>query len=260
MSSDLVEQLLAAERTATPLPAPTTDQRLSAAEGYPVQAERNARLDGGGIVGWKIGLTSPGARQTFKAAEPMRGVLFARSRLEAETTIDLSALCAPRLEGEILFRIGSVPPRDADDEALLDSIASVHAAFEVADSRFRGWEFGIGDAIADNACCARFGYVEAGLDPRRIDLAQVSLTITDGRADAPVSSGTPGVGPDSPLAAYRWLLDSLARDGLSVIPGQVVLTGAMGPMVPMQAERQYRIGVSLLGDLSVTTRRTAPVG
>lgn len=255
-AESMAQRLLDAERTARPLVSLSDRaEPLSVAEGYRVQAHRNALAQAAGAtpVGFKIGLTSGAAQSLFKASEPMRGVLYAHTRLATPGQIDLEQMCSPRLEGEIILKVGSCVSPDADDAALLESIASVHAAVEVADSRIANWNIGIGEAIADNACCGRFAMVEPGLSPHAVDLATVAMTITND-AGAVVSSGSGAACMGSPLNAYRWLLADLAKPGLRLRPGQIVLTGALGPIEALaEPGRSYVIATTGLSELSVTT-------
>lgn len=225
----------------------------STEQGYRVQqfAEAGHRAAGRLPVGYKIGLSSAAAQAIFGASEPMYGILYADRRDDADARIDMQRLCAPKLEGEILLRVGEPPAPEADDDALLASIASVHAAFEIADSRIADWRIGIGEAIADNACCGRFGIVEPGLQIGSVDLPGVPMTITVEGGDAPLSAGTGANCLGTPLAAYRWLVGKLAEHGRTLRPGEIILTGALGPMVTMAPDKRYTIAIGELGVLSV---------
>lgn len=248
MNDELAQRLLNAEAQATPIDAPAA---LDAAAGYAVQMARN-RL-AAAPVGWKIGLTSPAAQQAFGAGEPMCGRLFAHMRLAADAHVNPAGLCAPRLEGEILLQVGTAAAPDASDAALLASLSAVYAAFEIADSRIRGWPRHVGLAIADNACCGRFGHAVAGVAPDQLDLATISMTITDENDGSILSSGTGAACMGSPLRAYRWLLQHLAARNLALAPGDLILTGALGAMVPMRPGRRYRVELPELGVLHVAT-------
>ena len=251
-------RLVGAEKHAMPLSELDAAGPLGLVEAYALQDLRNQRVSaGGGVsVGWKIGLTSPAAQAAFGAAEPMCGVLFDQTRLATSVDIDLSTFCAPRLEGEVLLRVGTPVSPEADDAALLRSLISVHAAFEIADSRMRDWLMGVGEAVADNACCSRFGFVEPGLPPRDLELASVRMRIIDQADSSIVSSGDGANCMGSPLNAYRWLLRRLANEGRKLTPGQLVLTGALGPMVQMEPGRTYRVEVSGLGTMHVNAIRS----
>lgn len=222
-------------------------------QGYAVQrvADERHRAAGRTAIGYKIGLTSPAVQAAYGANEPMLGILYADRLDTADTQIDMDRLCTPKLEGEIVLRIGTPPVPDAGDAGLIASIVSVHAAFEIADSRIAEWRIGIGEAIADNACCGRFGFVEPGLPPDAIDMAGVAMTIVADGNGAPLSTGNGANCLGSPLASYRWLIGKLAAQGRSVAPGDLILTGALGPMVTMAPNMRYTVALAGLGTLSV---------
>ncbi len=227
----------------------------STADGYAVQAEAHSHHQRAGrrAVGYKIGLTAPAAQSLFGASEPMRGRLFADNRLEAETRVALAGLCAPRLEGEIVLKVGTRPDPTMDDDALAATIATAHAAFEIADSRVRDWRVGIGEAIADNACCGRFGLVEPGVPIDPLALPGLTMTIHQEGTEAPLSEGVGANCLGSPLKAYRWLVESLGREGLAPAPGDLVLTGALGPVVAMRPGVRYIVTIERLGVLRLMT-------
>lgn len=248
--------LLAAERAAVPCGgiADLID-RSSTAEGYAVQLRANGRRrsEGRAVAGYKIGLTAPAAQAAFGAREPMRGLLFADTRLKADTAVPLDRLCAPRLEGEIVLKVAASPDVGMDEPALAATVATAHAALEIADSRVGEWRVGIGEAIADNACCGRFGLVEPGRSLDDIDLTALRMTIHEEGVDVPLSEGLGANCLGSPLAAYRWLIEALAAEGTALQPCDLVLTGALGPVVPMRPGMRYLVTIERLGTLRLAT-------
>ena len=224
-------------------------------EGYQVQQAAAQRHAAAGRVrsGYKIGLTSPAVQAVFGAGEPMYGTLYADTLEPVDAAIDLATLCMPKLEGEILLRVGTPPQADADDAALIASLASAHAAFEIADSRVKDWRIGIGEAIADNACCGRFAYVGAGVRADAIDLTMIPMAITADGVAQPLSVGQGSACLGSPLNAYRWLIGKLAEHGGALREGDLILTGALGPMVTMALRTRYHIALQGLGTLTVRT-------
>lgn len=251
------ERLLNAERDAQPIDGlGGLIEPTSVTAGYTVQESRNALQAERGArpLGWKIGLTSDAIQRAFGASEPMRGVLYDHTRLPEHATLERAVLCAPRLEGEIVLKVGVPPPADADTTALLASIESVHAAFEIADSRYTDWRFGIGEAIADNACCGRFALVERGRSPEEVDWPAIAMSIREAGNAEPVSTGTAAACLGSPLNAYAWLVQSLAIERLEVRPGDLILTGALGPVVPLAAGHDYVVDLTGLGTLTIEVR------
>lgn len=248
-------QLLATARAhARPLDAGEI-AALGVSQAYAVQGRlaRLARAAGREQIGWKVGVTSPAAMAAYGAAEPMAGRVFDDGLLETGTALDPARTCSPRIEGEILLEIGTPPPPDGTDAVLLASLASVRAAIEVADSRIRGWPTAVAQAIADAACG---GWLVVGeeVSARAQDLAAAEMILTaDG---TPVSQGRGVDCFGGPLASYRWFLQKAAQERWTIEPGQLLLTGALGPPVPMLPGTDYSVAVGGLGTVSICFKST----
>jgi 2-keto-4-pentenoate hydratase len=220
------------------------------AQGEAVQARLMERFsaEGRGTIGWKIGLTSPAAMAAFGAKEPMVGRLFADSLLPSGGQLDPSITCAPKIEGELLIEIGELPDPDCDDRSLLASIRSVRPAMEVADSRIAGWPKGVAAALADNACCGWIVMAPGG-SPVDLDLAALTMDLTGNGKTLSRGSGESCMG--SPLTVYRWFLEKAAISGWRLRPGELLLTGAMGPPVTMQPGTRYSLKMEDLGSVDL---------
>lgn len=219
------------------------------AGGYAVQAclARQSASAGRRAVGWKVGVTSPGAMALFGTVEPIAGIIYADSIVADGGALDLARCCQPKIEGELLLRIGHVPTVDANDVDLLASIAAIHPALEIAESRIAGWPDDLGQAIADNACC---GHLVIGPGCAvRVDLATVVMTLRRGGEIVVEGRGSDCLG--SPLAVYRWLL-GFARDrGWPVAAGDIVLTGAMGRPIDGASGGVFEAELSGVGVVAV---------
>jgi 2-keto-4-pentenoate hydratase len=210
------------------------------------------RLAGGArVVGRKIGLTSPAVQQQLGVDQPDFGVLFADMDVSGVAEVSAASLLQPKIEAEIAFVLG----RDLDGEEL--DAASVRAAvdhataaLEIVDSRVAGWDIRITDTVADNASSALYvlGDQHQGLDqfePRDVVMA---MTV-DGEV---VSQGTGAACLGDPLLALLWLARAARTLGDPLRAGQVVLSGALGPMAPVRAGSTVRAEVTGLGSVSVT--------
>lgn len=192
-------------------------------------------------TGWKIGLTSKPALAAFGAAEPMVGRLYADASLAAGGSFSLAQAIDPRIEGELLLEIGEPCPAAASDEELLASIAAVYPAYEIADSRIRGWPGDVRIATADNACCGWYSKSRQGLAPDRLDLANTNMRMMcNGEI---VSQGSSAECLGGVLEIYRWFLAASEQAGRQIRQGDIVLTGALGPAVPIQSDAQYTLHV-----------------
>lgn len=224
-----------------------TDQ----AAAYSVQeAVTRNRLDAGRrIVGRKIGLTSRAVQAQLGVATPDYGALLDDMAYADREPIPLGRFLQPRVEAEVAFVLG----RDLDVEManvadVIRATAFVLPAIEVVDSRIADWDIRVTDTIADNASGGAF---VLGTTPRalsEVDLPATGMVIE--AADQVVSSGAGVACLGSPVAAVVWLARALAAQGTALRAGEVVLSGALGPVVPVTAAGCLRARLSGLGQVS----------
>ena len=198
------------------------------------------------IAGKKIGLTSKAVQQQLGVDQPDYGVLFADMELLDGQPIDSAQLIQPKAEGEVAFVIG----RDLNDADLtwahlLRGIEYTLPAIEVVDSAIDDWNITLVDTIADNASC---GLYVLGLEPRRLgelSLAGLGMDLRKNGQTAAVGSGVACLG--NPLLAVHWLARTMALRGEPLQAGDIVLSGALGPMVPFQKGDRIDLEISGLG-------------
>ncbi|WP_456752190.1 2-keto-4-pentenoate hydratase [Bradyrhizobium sp. USDA 4461] len=203
------------------------------------------------LVGRKIGLTSKAVQQQFGVDQPDYGALFADMEVSTGETIDVAKLIQPRVEAEIALVLDrGLSGEDVTLGELMRSIAYAVAALEIVDSRIRDWKISILDTVADNSSSA--DYV-LGAAPRRltdVDLEACGMTMTRNGTIVSVGCGSACLG--HPLRAGLWLARAMARAGQPLRGGDVVLTGALGPVSPVSVGEVYEARVSGFGPVSVT--------
>ena len=196
-------------------------------EGYAVQA-RLASSSGQSVSGWKIAATSQAGQAHIGVDGPLAGRLLAGKIGRSPATLSLGANGMRVAELEFAFRLArDLPPRDYEysmDEVMA-SVASLHPAIEVPDSRFLDFSTaGPAQLIADSACAGLFVWGSAATaDWRTRDLAThpVSLSLNGVRAGEGCGANVLG----DPRIALTWLANELTvrADGLKA--GQLVTTG-----------------------------------
>ena len=219
---------------------------------YAVQEKLTAaRLAAGRrLVGRKIGLTAEAVQRQLGVDQPDYGMLFDDMDVANGGVIPDGRVLQPRCEAEIAFIMGA----DLDDARLTtaDIILGteyVVAAIEVVGSRIAGWDIRITDTIADNASSGMF---VLGHQPRRIDevdLIDCGMSLV--RAGEPVSVGAGRACLGSPVNATLWLAKTMARAGRPLRRGDVVLSGALGPMVGANPGDTFEARIEGLGAVSV---------
>ena len=237
--SDAAALLREAARQNTPI-APLRDRvpsnDLEAA--YAVQAENTAcAVDAGRrLVGRKIGLTAPAVQRQLGVDQPDFGMLFADMAVGDGEPVARGRLIQPKVEAEIALVIGKPLAFERHTYAdLLGAIEYCLPAIEIVDSRIADWKISLFDTIADNASSGLF---VLGSNPVRaggFDIANCAMQMREG--EAVVSSGNARMCLGNPLNAVIWLADMLVRVGQPLQPGDIVLTGALGPMVTVDTRR-----------------------
>ncbi|WP_375492130.1 2-keto-4-pentenoate hydratase [uncultured Jatrophihabitans sp.] len=213
------------------------------------QAFIDARTTAGAQqVGRKIGLTNPKVRAQLGVDRPDFGVLLDDMTRPQDRPISTRGLLAPRIEAEIAFVLGDDldgPDIAADD--VRAATAYVVSAFEIVDSRIADWDITITDTIADNGSSALFVLGDDRVPLGGTDLSQIAMTMT--RRDEIVSRG---VGADclgDPVAAVVWLATTAQSLGQPLRAGDIVLSGALGPVVPITPGDAFAAAITGLGNV-----------
>lgn len=191
-----------------------------------------AQLAGRRLVGRKIGLTSPAVQAQFGVHQPDFGALFKDMQVPVGDSVDLSTLISPRIEAEVVFCLASdLDGTDISVDDVAAATAWVAPAIEIVDSRINGWDITITDTVADNASSGLFLVGSPQHHLTDVNLVDLAMTITSANGDQVVSSGTGAACLGSPLVATTWLARELQQRGTPLRSGDLVLSGALGPMV-----------------------------
>ncbi|PRX27315.1 2-keto-4-pentenoate hydratase [Paraburkholderia sp. BL18I3N2] len=232
--------------------APDLDGDINAA--YRIQShntEHAQKVQGRRIVGRKIGLTSVAVQKQLGVNQPDYGVLFEDMAIENGAKTDVASLLQPKIEAEIAFGFAV----DVDDSTLeLSDLAAkiewVAPALEIVDSRIADWRIGIVETIADNASSGRFVIGQKTNFNSEIDLVSCQMNMLENGQSVSRGSGLACLG--NPLLATFWLVKKLIEVGHPIRAGELILSGALGPMVNVRNGGTYGASVDGLGEVSVT--------
>ncbi|HEY3656305.1 MAG TPA: fumarylacetoacetate hydrolase family protein [Steroidobacteraceae bacterium] len=217
--------------------------------------EANAIAAGQRITGRKIGLTAPAVQTQLGVSQPDFGFLTDGMELGDGDEIPFTHLIAPRVEAEIAFVLGSDLTADTLSlGVVINAVAYALPAIEIVDSRVRDWKISIFDTVADNASAGMF---VLGGTPRKIDAFDLRLCGMSLECQGePVSVGCGAACLGNPLNAVLWLARTMQRHGRPLRAGQIVLSGALGAMVPVSPGAAYTARISGLGSVTANFSRS----
>lgn len=210
--------------------APFTDEYagLTSETAYAATAQLR-QLRGARVVGRKIGFTNRNIWPRYNIGCPIWGDVTEATLLPAGAPVALSVYAEPRLEPEIVLGLKSAPSPDMDDTAFAACIDWAAPGFEVVQSIYPGWKFGVADTIIA-------GGLHGGLmiGPRTAATPEVLAGLPDVRmtllrGGEAVEDGVGANALDGPLSALRHLVQVLADDPHNppLAAGEVVTTGTL---------------------------------
>lgn len=203
------------------------------------------------LVGRKIGLTSRAVQAQMGVDQPDYGVLFADMEFADGDLIPDGILIQPKVEAEIAFVLDKdLSDPDVTASEVLGAIAYAVPAMEVVDSRIQDWKIGILDTVADNASSGVYVLGARPVALADLDLRLCGMVMESGGQPVSVGAGAACMG--NPLIATQWLARKMAEVGRPMAAGDVILSGALGPMVAARPGADFRVSINGLG--TVTTR------
>jgi 2-keto-4-pentenoate hydratase len=205
---------------------------------------------GAKVIGRKIGITSQAVMDQVGVDQPDFGFLLDDMSFGDGESIPFARLLQPRAEVEVAFVLATDLAGDADPEAVRAAVAYASPAIEVVDSRVRDWDIAITDTVADNASSGVFVLGEARVPLTDFEPKEVTMTLE--RDGVELSAGVGAACLGDPLNALAWLAHAAAHYGSPLRRGDVVLSGALGPLAPIEAGQTLTATIAPLG--TVTAR------
>jgi len=231
---------------------------LDSAGAYAVQAINTRFWEASGrrIVGRKAGLTSEAVQKQLGVDQPDFGVLFDDMQVRDGGNLDPRRTIQPKAEAEIAFVLESdLPDPATGPDEIAAAVASVHAAIEIVDSRIAEWKITFADTVADNGSSAYFVLSEDGKPPQGLDLEGAAMALTVNGEVRSTGIGAAALG--NPLNAAAWLARTLAAAGEPLRRGDILLAGALGPMVVLTPGDVIEARVEGIGACGFTFRDRA---
>lgn len=212
----------------------------------------NERVEGGAaVVGRKIGLTSAAVQRQLGVDRPDFGILFDDMEYGDGTVVPFGAVLQPRVEAEIAFVLAvDLADGPLDHAQVREAVDYAVAAIEICGSRVAGWDISFGDTVADNASAG--GFVLGRERVKLADFEPVAAEMTMAIDGETVSTGSGAACLGDPIEAVVWLARQARELGAPLLAGQVVLSGALGPMRPVTPGAAVSATVTGLGTVSAT--------
>ncbi len=206
--------------------------------------------DGARVVGSKIGLTSPSVQTQFGISQPDFGMLWDDKEVWNGGEVSIKEFMQPRAEAEIAFVLGKDLEEGAITTAsIISSIEYALASIELVGSRIQNWDIRITDTIADNASASHWVLGHKPVKLENLDLINCKMVLEKNGKVASEGKGSDCLG--SPINAMLWLAKTMARLGKPMKAGDIILTGALGPMLAIEAGDHFKAEIEGLGEVSV---------
>jgi 2-keto-4-pentenoate hydratase len=226
---------------------------LTPQAGYAAAHELHAHrlAQGWKPAGRKIGFTNRTLWQRYGVQEPMWGMVYDRTLIQAEenlASVDLAGLVQPRIEPEIAFKLKRAP-RSAEE--LPDCLEWMAHSVEIVQCHHPDWKFAIADCTADNGLHGRLviGAPQPPQDLHRLPRAQAKLFKAEQLVDTGVGANVLG----GPLLSLAHLVGLLRRqpEAPALGAGEIITTGVLTDAHPVARGEAWRTEVDGFPGLTI---------
>lgn len=247
---DELYDALITRKTLTPFTERGLAMGIDDAYGVQLRMIERRVANGETIIGKKIGGTSRAVQTMLNVNQPDFGQLLSGMLYHDGDAIAMQGLIQPRAEGEIAFVLKHDlmgPGVTAAD--VLAATEGVMACFEIVDSRIHNWQIKIQDTVADNASCGVFVLGDQLVAPQQIDLALAGMVLEKNGEIIATGAGAATLG--HPVNAMVWLANTLGKRGIALKAGEVILSGSLAALIPVQAGDHLRVSIGGIGSCAV---------
>jgi 2-keto-4-pentenoate hydratase len=208
---------------------------------------------GRSISGLKIGLTSFAVQKQLGVDQPDYGVIWADTEVKNGGIVSWEDLLQPKAEAEIAFLLGQDIPRKLENtHELLPYLEGMCAAIEIVGSRVENWNIRITDTVADNASASHYVLENEWSSLQGFDFEGCKMQLFKNNESVSTGQGSACMG--NPLNAVLWLVNTMVELNRPLKKGYVLLSGALGPMVPMLPNDVFRAEIEGLGKVEFAVK------
>ncbi len=257
ISQDVIEAAAARLREAQAQGLPCAPVReligeTDIATAYAIQKVNNdLRVsEGAVVVGQKIGLTSLAVQKQLGVDQPDFGLLFADTQVSNGGSLPAASILQPKAEAEIAFVMKSDLTNNITEDSVAAAVDYAVGAIEIVGSRVLNWDIRITDTVADNASASHFVLGDVRKSLHEVDLASIKMQLYKNGVLSSEGIGAACLG--SPLKALTWLAQTFADLGTPLKAGDIVLSGALGPMCAGEAGDTFVAQIESFGEVTFT--------
>jgi 2-keto-4-pentenoate hydratase len=244
---ELAQRMLADYDARTPGQVFRGPLKLTTVEAYALQAEiaRLREQRGENVIGYKIGCTSPTIQQQLGIDEPICARLFDSGCHPCGARLFHGNYANLAIEGELAVRLGrDLPAAPRSIEECQAAIAAVFPVIELHHYVLHSTPPSVVELIANGGMHAGFVVAAEEASPHNLsNLERLSVWI-DGECLGRAS------GADHLNVAIRslnWLATRLAEHELPFVAGQVILTGSILKLYPVNPGSRIMVDAPALG-------------
>jgi 2-oxo-3-hexenedioate decarboxylase len=232
------------------------EAEFNLAAAYATEAElvRMRKNAGRCTVGLKVGFANRAMWRALKLDTLVWAHMYddtVRYAVNDEATVSISKMYAPKIEPEIVFKLKTRLPPEADAAAVLAAVEWIALGFEIIDCVYPDWKFAPADFVASYGLHAALVVgspvpVSADQIPRVAEQL-ASFTITLEKDGQTVAEGSGKNSLKSPALCLAELSSATAKAGAELGPGSIVSSGTLTEAQLISVGAAYSAVVKGLG-------------
>ena len=249
--NEIADQMLMDYDARTPGTAFADGLRLELDDAWRLQSAvtRLREQRGEEVVGYKIGCVCENNQRAMGLSHPVWGRLWSTEQYSDGVQLRKADFANIAIEAEFAVTLNqAIDASDASVEAVADAIECIYPVIELHNLVMRGSAPNGHELISNNGIHA--GVVRGeGVPVSRLAMTTDLALMFDGES---VDSWPSLQWPGDILQAVKWLAGRLSGSGKGLEKGDLILTGAFGPPLPLGDKTRVDVTSSVFGNVSAT--------
>ena len=201
------------------------------------------------VIGYKIGCVAEVNQRANGLSHPVYGRLWSTEQHSNGAKLLKTDFANVAIEAEFAITLARpIDPDKASPQEVADAVDKIYPVIELHNLVMRGESPTGHELIANNGIHA--GVVRgSGVEVSRVSRTTDLALSFDGEV---IDSWSSLRWPDDILTAVQWLARRLAESGQALKKGEMILTGAFGPPIPLADKSRVDVTSSAFGNVSAT--------